>query len=204
VLTGFVTFEGIDGSGKTTVSRLVAEILRRRGETVFLTGEPTKTWFGDVVRRAIDDDVGPVAESFLFLADRAVHIREIEAHLAKGEIVVCDRYADSTFAYQGARLAGVLRDPIHKLQAASSGWLLLPDLTILLRIPPDLGMKRIEGRPNKVRFEDLSLLRQVAANYDRLARSRRFAVLDGTRSADAVAEAAVAVIEKRLTKPRGR
>ncbi len=204
MLTGFVTFEGIDGSGKTTVSRLVAEILRKRGETVFLTGEPTKTWLGDVVRRAIDDDVGPVAESFLFLADRAVHIREIEAHLAKGEIVVCDRYADSTFAYQGARLAGVLRDPIRRLQRISSGWLLLPDLTILLRVPPDLGMKRIEGRPNRVRFEDLSLLRRVAANYDRLARSRRFVVLDGTRSADVVADAAVAVMEKRLTKPRGR
>lgn len=204
MLTGFVTFEGIDGSGKTTVSRLVAEILRKRGETVFLTGEPTKTWLGDVVRRAIDDDVGPVAESFLFLADRAVHIREIEAHLAKGEIVVCDRYADSTFAYQGARLAGVLRDPIRRLQRISSGWLLLPDLTILLRVPPDLGMKRIEGRPNRVRFEDLSLLRRVAANYDRLARSRRFVVLDGTRSADVVAEAAVAMMEKRLTKPRGR
>lgn len=204
MLTGFVTFEGIDGSGKTTVSRLVAEILRKRGETVFLTGEPTKTWLGDVVRRAIDDDVGPVAESFLFLADRAVHIREIEAHLAKGEIVVCDRYADSTFAYQGARLAGVPRDPIRRLQRISSGWLLLPDLTILLRVPPDLGMKRIEGRPNRVRFEDLSLLRRVAANYDRLARSRRFVVLDGTRSADVVADAAVAVMEKRLTKPRGR
>lgn len=204
MLTGFVTFEGIDGSGKTTVSRLVAEILRKRGETVFLTGEPTKTWLGDVVRRAIDDDVGPVAESFLFLADRAVHIREIEAHLAKGEIVVCDRYADSTFAYQSARLAGVLRDPIRRLQRTSSGWLLLPDLTILLRVPPDLGMKRIEGRPNRVRFEDLSLLLRVAANYDRLARSRRFVVLDGTRSADVVAEAAVAVMEKRLTKPRGR
>lgn len=202
MLTGFVTFEGIDGSGKTTVSRLVAARLRARGHTVHLTSEPTKSWLGDAVRRTYGDDVGPLAESFLFLADRAAHLDEIRGHLAAGELVVCDRYADSTYAYQGARLQGIVRNPIRFLQLASEAWVLRPDLTILLRVPPALGLKRIAGRPNRIRFEDLALLKKVAANYDRLARSRRFVALDGAKDAESVAEAAMAVIERRLTRPR--
>ncbi len=203
MLTGFVTFEGIDGSGKTTVSRLVADRLREQGHSVFLTSEPTRTWLGDAVRRAVEHDLGAIAESFLFLADRAVHEGDIRSHLSKGELVVCDRYADSTYAYQGARLVGLMPDPIRFLQAASEGWVLDPDLTILLRVPPELGMKRIEGRPNKVLFEDRTFLKKVAANYDRLAKSRRFAVVDGTQSAEVVAEDAMAAIRRRLTRRRG-
>jgi len=203
VLAGFVTFEGIDGSGKTTVSHLVLEKLRSRGHSVFLTSEPTTGWLGDLVRRGIEEDVNAITESFLFLADRSAHIGQIRSHLEKGELVLCDRYADSTFAYQGARLAGVLPDPIRFLQNASRGWLLSPDLTILLRVSPELGMDRIKGRPTKIRFEDLALLRRVAANYDRLARSRRFAVLDGARSTEVVSEDAVSTIERRLAR-RGR
>ena len=108
---GFVTFEGIDGSGKTTVARLVADRLAEKGERVFLTAEPTKAWLGDAVRRSYEDDVGGLAESFLFLADRAAHQEEIRIHLDSGEIVLCDRYLDSTYAYQGARLEGIVPDP---------------------------------------------------------------------------------------------
>jgi len=204
VLTGFITFEGIDGSGKTTVSRLVAKSLQARGHRVYLTSEPTKTWLGDAVRQAFDGDVGAVAESFLFLADRAAHLTEIRAHLERRELVLCDRYADSTYAYQGARLEGLVDDPIRFLQRASESWMLRPDLTILLRVPAELARKRIEGRPNLVRFEDLAFLKKVAANYDRLARSRRFVVLDGTRGADAVSLDAISAIQKRLRRPRKR
>ena len=204
MLTGFVTFEGIDGSGKTTVSRLVAESLRAKGQSVYLTSEPTKTWLGDAVRHAYDGDVGAVAESFLFLADRAAHLVEIRAHLERRELVLCDRYADSTYAYQGARLAGLVDDPVRFLQRASESWMVRPDLTILLRVPAELARKRIEGRPNLVRFEDLAFLKKVASNYDRLARSRRFVVLDGTRGADAVSLDAISAIQKRLTRPRKR
>ena len=196
---GFVTFEGIDGSGKTTVSRLVAERLLKRGERVFLTSEPTRTWLGDAVRRSYDDDVGALAESFLFLADRARHVEEIRRHVAAGEIVVCDRYADSTYAYQGARLAGVVDDPIAFLRRATEPWLLVPDLTILLRVSPDIGMRRLADRPDKMRFEDAGFLTRVAANYERIAKGKRFVVLDGRRSADGVAADAVAAMEERLT-----
>ena len=204
MLTGFVTFEGIDGSGKTTVSRLVAKSLQAQGHRVYLTSEPTRTWLGEAVRHAFDGEVGAVAESFLFLADRAAHLTEIRAHLERRELVLCDRYADSTYAYQGARLEGLVDDPIRFLQRASESWMLRPDLTILLRVPVELARKRIEGRPNLVRFEDVAFLKKVAANYDRLARSRRFVVLDGTRSTDAISLDALSAIQKRLTRLRKR
>ena len=204
MLTGFVTFEGIDGSGKTTVSRLVAESLRAQGHRVHLTTEPTKSWLGDAVRRAYDDDVGAIAESFLFLADRAAHLTDIRAHLKKRELVLCDRYADSTYAYQGARLEGVMKDPIRFLQRVSEPWALRPNVTILLRISAELARKRIEGRPRLIRFEDLAFLKKVAANYDRLARSRRFVVLDGARGPEAVTLDAISAIERRLRPPRKR
>lgn len=204
VRAGLVTFEGIDGSGKSTVSRRVADRLRERGTQVFLTGEPTHGWLGDAVRRSYKDDVGPVAEAFLFLADRAVHQEEIRSHIAAGEVVVSDRYADSTYAYQGARLAGTLDRPMEFLQRVSKPWLRVPDLTLLLRVSADAGLARIANRVVKVRFEDLSFLKKVAANYDRLATSSRFVTLDATRAVDAVVDDALTAIEKRLGGGRPR
>lgn len=199
-LSGFVTFEGIDGSGKTTVSRSVAEGLRTRGHRVFLTSEPTHSWLGEAVRRAYTDDVGPIAESFLFLADRAAHVAEIRGHLAEGDLVLCDRYADSTYAYQGARLEGVVPEPIRFLQMTSEPWLLVPDLTIFLRIPPELASKRIEPRTNRIRLEDPELLRIVAANYEHLAKNPRFVALDGTRPVRDVVSESINLIESRLMR----
>jgi dTMP kinase len=204
MLSGFVTFEGIDGSGKTTVSRSVAEALRSRGHPVFLTGEPTNTWIGDAVRWAYEHDVGPVAESFLFLADRAAHMAEIRAHLASSELVLCDRYADSTYAYQGARLEGVVGDPIAFLRRASEPWLLLPDLTILLRIPAHVAAARIAPRGNPIRLEDPELLKKVAANYDRLAKDSRIAAVDAMRPLEAVVSESIRLIEQRLERSRGQ
>lgn len=193
-----MTFEGIDGSGKTTVSRLVVDALRARGENVFLTGEPTRQWTGKAVRRSYKDDVGPLAESFLFLADRAAHQEEIRRHLDAGQLVVCDRYADSTYAYQGARLEGVVDRPVEFLRKITNPWLLQPDITLFLRIPADLGLSRIADRVEKVRFEELAFLRKVARNYDVLARSRRYVVLDGRGTKEAVAQQAIAAIVRRL------
>jgi len=154
------------------------------------------------VRRSYVEDVGPLAESFLFLADRAQHLVEIRARLRAGEIVVCDRYADSTYAYQGARLEGAMPDPIGFLRRVSEPWLLAPDLAILLRIPAELGMRRIEGRAGHVRFEDVAFLRKVVANYDRIANEKGFVVLDGEKPAEDVAARAVRAIETALTRSR--
>jgi dTMP kinase len=204
VPAGFVTFEGIDGSGKTTVSGLAADRLRSHGHTVYLTSEPTAGWLGDAVRRGIAEDVGAVAEALLFLADRAAHIPEIQSHLGRDELVLCDRYTDSTYAYQGARLAGIVSDPVRFLQRASEDWVLLPDLTVLLRVPTEVAMARIKDRPDRMRFEDATLLTKVAANYDRLAKSRRFVVVDASRPVHDAVDEAVSAIERRLSSRRTR
>lgn len=198
LLRGFVTFEGIDGSGKTTVSRRVTERLAARGEKTHITEEPTRLWTGEAVRRAYKDDVGPIAEAFLFLADRAAHQEEIRRYLDAGALVLCDRYADSTYAYQGARLAGVLEDPVSFLQRITRPWVLEPNLTFLLRIDPEVALGRISGRPEHVRFEESAFLRKVAKNYDALAKARRFVVLDARKDAETLTDLAVAAIDRRL------
>ncbi len=193
----FITFEGIDGSGKTTIAHRVAAELRRKGLKVVLTTEPTRSWLGDAVKRSYDDDVGPVAETFLFLADRARHTEDIRAWLKAGTTVISDRYADSTYAYQGARLEGVVKDPMRWLRSVSAPAIIEPDLTILLEISPAKGLRRISGRAKKVRFETLRFLTKVARNYDRLARTRRWVRIDATMPAEDVTREALAVIERR-------
>ncbi|RKY60665.1 MAG: dTMP kinase, partial [Candidatus Latescibacterota bacterium] len=124
----FITFEGIDGSGKTTQTRILARRLEGAGFQVVLTREP-----GDIFRELLlhSSDVVPAAELFLFMADRAQHTETtIRPALLRGRVVLCDRYADSTVAYQGYG-RGMDLKLIHTLnRAATSG--LVPDLTVLL------------------------------------------------------------------------
>lgn len=198
----FITLEGIDGAGKTTIARRVGSALRKAGHRVVLTTEPTRTWLGDAVKKSYDDDVGPLAETFLFLADRARHTAQIRGWLARGATVVSDRYADSTYAYQGVRLKGMMRDPIRWLQSVSAPAVLEPDLTILLDISPRLGLRRIAGRKRKVRFEKQRFLTEVAANYRRLAKGPRFVTIDGSRSAAEVTADVMRAIGRRLGERR--
>ena len=199
----FITLEGIDGAGKTTIAHRVESELRKKGHRVVLTTEPTRTWLGDAVKKSYDDDVGPLAETFLFLADRARHTVQIQEWLAKGALVVSDRYADSTYAYQGARLKGTVRNPIRWLQAVSAPAVIEPDLTILLDVSPRLGLRRIAGRKRKVRFEKERFLTEVAGNYRRLAKGRRYVAIDGSRSAAEVTADVMRAIERRLgARPR--
>ncbi len=199
----FITFEGIDGAGKTTIARRVGAGLRRRGFRVVMTTEPTRTWLGDAVKKSYDDDVGPIAETFLFLADRARHTAQIREWLARGAIVLSDRYADSTYAYQGARLKGIVRDPIRWLQAVSAPAIIEPDLTFLLEIPPRLGLRRISGRRRKIRFETERFLTEVAKNYKRLATVRRIFTIDGAWPAVEVTRDVMRAIERRFgARPR--
>jgi dTMP kinase len=194
----FVTFEGIDGSGKTSVARITAERLRRRKLPVVLTTEPTRTWLGDAVKRSYGEPVSSFTEAFLFMADRATHTVRIKDMLGRGKMVISDRYCDSTFAYQAVRLKGLVRDPMNWLKRTSKPFIIEPDMTILLDIDPRSGLKRIAARKKKVHFENASFLRQVRRNYLALARERRFVVLDASRSLDEVVEDSVDVISLRL------
>jgi len=183
----FATLEGIDGSGKTTVVAMVAEGLEASGVPVVRTTEPTKTWRGDAVKWAIERDVDPLSETFLFLADREAHGRRIRAWLDAGKLVLSDRYADSTYAYQGARLAGRKPDPVAWLREISHPFVVTPHVTYFLSIPPKEALARIRDRAKKVRFEELSFLAAVDANYRQLARDPRFLTLDAMKPAEVVA-----------------
>lgn len=194
----FITFEGIDGSGKTTISRRVVAALRRAGYRVVLTTEPTDSWLGRAVKRSYDDDVGPLAETFLFLADRARHTEDLRRWLETNDFVVSDRYADSTYAYQGARLRGVVPDPVRWLQAVSAPAIIEPDLTVFLDLPPRLGLRRIASRRRRVRFETAGFLERVAANYRRLATARRFVVIEASGPIGSVTGEVLATISRRL------
>lgn len=177
----FATIEGIDGSGKTTVAEKVAQSLEAAGIPVVRTTEPTKTWRGDAVKWAIEQDVDPITEAFLFLADRAEHSAQIRSWLAEGKLVLSDRYADSTYAYQGARLLGTRGDPVKWLQELSAPYVVTPHVTFLLALPPEVALARIEGRERSVRFERMEFLRKVDAIYRELAKDPRWITIDGTR-----------------------
>ncbi len=198
VAAKFITFEGIDGSGKSTVVRAVSEGLQNSGHDVVLTTEPTKTWLGKAVKRSYVEDVSPFTEALLFLADRATHSERIRRWIDEGKVVLSDRYCDSTYAYQAARLKGMLEDPLDWLQRLSAPFVVTPDLTILLDVAPRTGLRRIESRKRMTHFERESFLKEVRKNYLALAKLGRFSVLDASRPLKEIQEDALRIVNSRL------
>jgi dTMP kinase len=152
----FITFEGPEGSGKSTQASLAADSLRSRGYKVLHTSEPGGTALGKKVREIIleKDEIpmGSLAELFLFEADRAQHVREvIRPAIRDKKIVICDRFNTATFAYQGYGL-GMDMDLINRVDDAATG-ALKPDLTVLLDIDIKLGMSRAHARSSADRME---------------------------------------------------
>jgi len=202
----FITLEGPEGSGKTTASRHLASWLRGRGRTVVLTQEPGGTPLGDEIRRIVlhmrgmSDDLDPRADALLYAAGRAQHVeRVIRPALERGEWVVCARYLDSSLAYQGAGYGNDMAE-LRRLQDFATGGL-LPDLTLLLDVPVEVGLERTRRRSEWNRFEDteeLAFFERVRAAYLRLAEEEpeRFRVIDGSGSVDD-ADAAI----RRLVEP---
>jgi len=194
-LTGrFLTFEGIDGSGKSTQARLLAETLRHGGHEVVLTrepgGSPGAEDIRDLVLNGPPDRWSAETEILLFTAARRDHLeRTILPALAAGKVVVCDRFADSTRVYQGLS-RGDLRDTVDKLHTLMIGH--EPDLTILIDMDPDTGLGRALARKgHEERFEEFGpeLQRRMRAGFLTLADEYpdRFRVVDGNRDVDSVA-----------------
>ncbi len=141
----FITFEGVEGSGKSTQARLLYHRLQERGYPVILTREPGGTRIGEMIRRILVDlqhtEMEPTTEILLFLSARAQLVQElIRPYLGTGGIVVCDRYADSTYAYQGYGLGRDLDELQAMTRIATGG--LQPDLTLLLDMPVEEGLER--------------------------------------------------------------
>ena len=189
----FITLEGPEGAGKTVQAQRLAVELEARGHAVLLTREPGGTALGDRVRGLVLDPVGgriaPRADALLFNAARAQLVFEvIGPALDAGEVVVCARFADSTLAYQGYG-AGVDLEPLRQLADIATGGL-APDRTILLDIPPEIGLAR-KSDADRTRFEtafDLDFHRRVRAGFLALAAAEpdRFRVVDADREPDAV------------------
>jgi dTMP kinase len=186
----FITFEGIEGCGKTTQIRLLAESLQARGLRVLATREPGGCPIADAIRGILLDSansgMAPKTELLLYAAARAQHVYEvISPALREGKAVLCDRFTDATLAYQGygRSLDRELIDRLNRLAAGD----VVPDLTLLLDFPPEEGLRRArlrnESLPeiNEDRFEQESLdfHRRVRAGYlDAAAREERFRIID--------------------------
>ena len=204
----FISIEGPEGSGKTTLASELGRRLSAKGRKVLLTFEPGGTPLGREIRRIVrfgvvvgrEDEppaaLDPRAETLLFLAARAQLVSEVLLpRLAQGEVVICDRYADSTLAYQ-CHGRGLPEAPVREaLQFATGG--LRPDLTLLLDLDPAIGLQRNRGKAPGVpvdRFEaqDLAFHERVRRGYLALAAAEpeRWVVLDGTRPIAEVAELA--------------
>jgi dTMP kinase len=205
----FITFEGIEGSGKSTQLQRLASLLRERGRTVVTTKEPGGTQIADRIRAILLDSknvIDPIAEVLLFAASRRQNTMEIiRPATDRGDVVLCDRYTDSTLAYQGfGRLINL--DQLRTLNGWATGDL-SPDLTLIFDLPEDVGLSRAVRRNSSAtedegRFEaeDLRFHRRVREGYLSIANSepKRCAIVDASGSVDDVFARTMETVGKRL------
>jgi len=194
----FVTFEGLDGSGKSTQLQLLTDRLVAAGRDVVATREPGGTELGEQIRDLVlhGGDVAPWAEAALYAASRAQHVAEvIRPALERGAVVLCDRYVDSSVAYQGvARGLGLER--VLELNLAAVGGL-LPDLTFLLLVDAGVAASRMPSDRDRLEREDTVFHGRADAGYRELAKRfpERIVTIDGSLSEDEVAQRIAARVE---------
>jgi len=199
----FITLEGPEGSGKSTQVRLLADTLRNRGYDVLLTAEPGGDAVAQEIRAIVlhsKAKIVPEAELLLYLAARAQHVRHIiNPALDEGKIVISDRYADSSFAYQGYG-RGIDIESLRCLNDfATSG--LKPDLTILLDVPVELGLKRQQDR-NRFEAESVEFHQRVRNGFLKLAKQEpdRWVTIDASKEIEEVESLVIKVLEARFPK----
>ncbi|MBN2110038.1 MAG: dTMP kinase [Methanosarcinaceae archaeon] len=194
-----ITLEGIDGSGKSTVAKRLAE--NPLFSDFVFTREPTGSWIGEAVNRAIHSDTDHLAELLLFAADHAEHISKlIRPSLESGKNVVSDRYSASRYAYQGMTLAGRFDDPLKWIQDIHRGWTIKPDLIIFFDIDPGIAVSRCGKRGDRTKFEKIVFLEGVRENYLRLVEEDpdSFVLIDARRSIDDNEKEVVDIIQSFL------
>ncbi len=202
----FVTLEGPDGSGKTTQEKMLTEYLQARGLSVICTREPGGTEIGEQIREVIFSQksgaIRDETEVLLFSAARAQIVGQlIRPALADGKIVLCDRYADSTMAYQGYGL-GLDLAALRAITRFATGGL-VPDLTFYIDVPVEEGLARKHGGDvNRLDEKDVAYHRRVRAGYLEMARQEphRWVVVDGTQPRDQVQQQLRERLDRELTR----
>ncbi|MCD6176629.1 MAG: dTMP kinase [Candidatus Cloacimonetes bacterium] len=202
----FITFEGIEGCGKSTQARMLKEFLINEGKSVFLTREPGGPKIAEEIREMLlsvnNKEMLPQTEVLLYMASRSQHTGEwIIPELEKGNIVISDRYYDSTFAYQGAarKIDGKLIDTIRRY--ATFG--LVPDLTFLVDLPEEIGLSRILKKDaDRLEQESMKFHKRVRKGFLELAKKEpeRFIILDGKKSINEIHHDVINIIKKELNK----
>lgn len=204
----FLTLEGIDGAGKSSHIDALEALFKAQGRAVTRTREPGGTPLAESLRTMIlEQPMDPLTESLLVFAARRDHVvRVIDPALARGDVVLCDRFTDATFAYQGAGRGfdpAVLSTLEAWVQAAPQA-LLQPDITLWFDLPPETAAERLAGArlPDKFESQPVEFFRRVAAGYAaRAAAAPRFARIDASRSREQVWQQVEAVLGQRGLVP---
>lgn len=207
----FITFEGTEGSGKSTQLKRLGKLLAKNGIPHLLTREPGGSRLSTHLRRwvlnRLDYPLAPWAELHLFMADRAQHVKEVlEPALRAGKVVLCDRYTDSTLAYQGGGRGFDLK--ILGLMNRKTTGGLVPDMTLLFDLPVAVGLKRALGRgrgKDRMEKEKLKFHSAVRNVFLKVARQekKRFIVIDAGKNEEEVYRQVVERLIERLPVPRG-
>ena len=205
----FITIEGIEGAGKSSLQKLLAEELRKLGGEVVTTREPGGTKLGEQIRKLLLGDnsdesaeIDSLTELLLFSADRAQHIAEvIRPALERGAVVICDRFIHSTFAYQGFG-RGISLELLHQLSRIAASDALRPDLVILLDLSPQIGLQRVTEQ-NRFEKLDLEFHQKVRNGFLELSKDpkNKFVVIDGTLPVGEVFSLAMKAVKKLLDLP---
>lgn len=194
----FISFEGIDGAGKSTHIEALAQAFRAQGRTVTLTREPGGTPLAEKLRTLVlNEAMDAMTEALLVFAARRDHLQQlIEPALVKGDVVLCDRFTDATFAYQGAgrgfdsRLLLILEQWIQTVQAVGGDFIRQPDLTVWFDLPADVAAQRLAGArtPDKFEAQPLNFFQRVSQGYLQRMNGdpKRFARIDAAASRQAV------------------
>ncbi len=198
----FITLEGPEGSGKSSQARALVRMLQRNGRRVTFLRDPGSTALGRALRRALlhtSAELSPLAEALLFIGGRVALVEErVAPALARGRVVVCDRFHDSTVAYQGfgGRLDAAWLDRIGR--RAIGG--LMPDLTVLLDVPVERGFARLRRRHDRMERKTRQFHRRVRSGYLTLAKRepKRFVVIDAMQPAGQVRERIEAIVMRRV------
>jgi dTMP kinase len=202
----FISLEGGEGAGKSTQIDHIKEWLEKRGHTVIVTREPGGTPLAEIIRNMVLHGEHPEmtahTEMLLIFAARAQHVSElIQPALSRGDSVICDRFTDASFAYQGGG-RGLPRSELESLETMVMGEL-RPQLTLLLDLPVETGLQRASGRGSEDRFEteSLNFLQRARTVYLERAEefSERYVVIDATQSADAVWQQIKHTLEQRVS-----